>query len=297
MVYSMKHLSPRFCSVLLTLLILSSPKIHAATITLGTIEESPQKGIAEFQPLADHLKIRLGIKKHIKFKVIVLSSLIDMKNALKSGIVDIYIDSPLSVENVCSDKICDITLRRWKKGVEKYHSVIFSRKDSGINTEQDLLKKNIAFEEPFSTSSFLLPKASLQVCCNITLTEKAGNSSGYVFSEDDENTMIWVIRRKIDAGAMSEASYYKLAKKRVKDLQIIHRTINVPRHVVAMRTDMIDEHRQMIIDVLSNMHKSDAGKSALRRFKKTVKFDAISEQEKNDIAMIAKNLHPRPGKL
>lgn len=286
----MKRLSSRFCSVLLTLLILCSPAIHAVTITLGTIEESPQKGIAEFQPLADHLKSQLGVEKHIKFEVVVLSSLIDMKNALKSGIVDIYIDSPLSVENVCSGNICDITLRRWKKGVEKYHSVIFSRKDSGINTEQDLVEKTIAFEEPFSTSSFLLPKASLQACCNISLTEKAEGSSGYVFSEDDENTMIWVIRRKIDAGAMSEASYNKLAKKRVKDLHIIHRTIDVPRHVVAIRTGMVDEHREMIIELLSNMHKSEAGKSVLKRFKKTVKFDAISEQEKKDIAIIAKNL-------
>lgn len=274
----------------LLLLLFLSPMTHAVSITLGTIEESPQKGIAEFQPLADHLNAQLGVDKHIKFEVVVLSSLIDMKNALRAGIVDIYIDSPLSVQNVCSDNVCNITLRRWKKGIEKYHSVIFTRKDSDIKSESDLANKSIAFEEPFSTSSYLLPKASLQACCDITLTEKADGAHGYVFSEDDENTMIWVIRRKIDAGAMSETSYKKLAKKRIKDLHIVHKTINLPRHVVAMRKGMIDEHQQMVITALANMHKTDKGKSVLKRFKKTTKFDLISEQERKDIAVISKHL-------
>ena len=279
-----------FWSALLTCFLLFTPLSHGANIILGTIEESPKKGITEFQPLVDYLTTHIGVSNHIKFEVVVLSSLVDMKNALKSGIIDIYIDSPLSVENVCSEDVCDISLRRWKKGIEKYHSVIFTRKDSGINTEKDLLGKTIAFEEPFSTSSFLLPKASLLICCNISLQEKADNSNGFIFSGDDENTMVWVIRRKIDAGAMSEASYTKLAKKRIKDLHIIHRTIDLPRHVVAIRKGLGEEHKKLMLNTLVQMHKSDAGKATLKKFNKTAKFDAISEQERKDISMISSKL-------
>ena len=276
-------------SIFLSLMFFS-PMAFSVTITLGTIEESPQKGLAEFRPLAQYLKKVIGLENHIQFEVVVHNNLREMKKSMATGVVDIYIDSPLSVESVCSGGVCDIALRRWKKGVEKYHSVIFSRKDSGITTEKDLVGKTLAFEEPFSTSSFLLPKSSLVVCCDISLMEKSGRSSGYIFSEDDENTMVWVVRRKVDAGAMSEKSFHKYAKKRVKDLQIIHRTISVPRHVLAMRSAMPTEYKNMIINVLTGMHNNDAGKMILKKFNKTAKFDRISDQEKIDITSISKYL-------
>lgn len=276
----MSRVCSKFIAMLCAVCITASQGVVASeAIVVGTIEESPQKGITEFQPLVDYLNAQIGIPNHIKFEVVVLGSMSDMRAALLSGVVDFYVDSPLSVAKVCAAEVCDIVLKRWKKGVEKYRSVFFSRKDSGINTEKDLMGKVIAFEEQFSTSSHLLPKVSLFLCCGIELEEKKSNESGYVFSRDDENTMVWVIRRKVDAGAMSERAYLKLAKKRIGDLQIVHSSSEVPRHVVAIRSGVSNVHKEKIQEALSQMHLSQKGKYVLKKFSNTVKFSAISEQE------------------
>ena len=58
--------------------------------------------------------------------------------------------------------VADLLLREWKQGVAEYHSVFFTRRDSGINGISDLPGHIMAFEDPGSTSAYLIPRFTLE---------------------------------------------------------------------------------------------------------------------------------------
>ncbi len=89
-------------------------------------------------------------------------------------------------------------LIREKKGVKEYNSVIFVRKDSPITSMADLKGKVIAFEDPDSTSSYMLPRKILE---NEGLILKKSRKPvpgavAYYFSKDDDNTVTQVASGK-----------------------------------------------------------------------------------------------------
>jgi phosphonate transport system substrate-binding protein len=167
--------------------------------------------------------------------------------------------------------------------VKEYSSVIFVRRDSNIDTIEDLKGKIVAFEEPFSTSSYFLPKATLMKE-GLTLTEKkdflssvSATEVGYVFSGDDETTMVWVLRKRVSGGALHSTDFEQLAKDGISKLKVLAETINVPRHVVSHRADLNPELVAAIEKVLLNMDKDEEGKKVLKDFEKTAKFDRFDK--------------------
>ena len=253
---------------------------NAETLYLGTIGDDPKDEIEEYNHLAIYLEKNLVGTNITEVKISVAPNSQKMAQLINDNKVHIYIDSPFPSIVVANETGSTIFLRRWKKGKEKYRSVVFSRIDSGITTLGDMKGKMMAFEEPFSTSAYFLPKATLstQGVSVIRLNEGEtvpADKTGYLFSDDDKNTMTWVLRKKVAIGAMSEASYYQLAKKRVKDLHIITQSIWVPRHVVSYAPNMKAALVEKIKNLLINMHNNEAGKKALFNFSKTTKFDAF----------------------
>ena len=100
-------------------------------------------------------------------------------------------------------------LRRWKGGIADYRSVIFTSKQSGITRLEDLRGKIIAFEDPGSTSGYLLPKLFL-LKKGFSVVEKATPAAkvspvdiGYIFADTDKNIVNLVMQEKVAAGAFS----------------------------------------------------------------------------------------------
>jgi len=172
-------------------------------------------------------------------------------------------------------------LRRWKKGLAEYHTVIFAKKGAGVTRLADLQGKMIAFEEPFSTSGYFLPKAVL-LEHGFTLVPKSGPAEavsprevGYVLTDDDESTMVWVLKGRVAAGAMDPQNLRKYAGAQMENLQIVHETFAIPRQIVSYRADLSPTLVSRIKDVLLRMHESDEGRKALQEFERTTKFDEL----------------------
>lgn len=128
-------------------------------------------------------------------------------------------------------------LIREKKGVKEYNSVIFVRKDSPITSMADLKGKVIAFEDPDSTSSYMLPRKILE---NEGLILKKSRKPvpgavAYYFSKDDDNTVTQVASgKRAHAGGIKKS---KVAGK--SDFRLLSpESINVPRHVVVVRSQI-----------------------------------------------------------
>ena len=110
----------------------------------------------------------------------------EMAKLLKSGDVNIYFDSPCPALTAMHRSGAKPFLRRWKNGIASYYTEIFVRKDSGIEKLEDLKGKVIAFEDPYSTSSYFLPK-SILTGAGIKMTQKTNFASSVAPDEVEDN--------------------------------------------------------------------------------------------------------------
>ena len=266
--------------------------VAAGVLSFGSVSLGPAQEYGLFRPFASYVASQLGAVGIGKARVVVVDSLSQMVEELEAGRVDVYIDSPFPVGFVRQHADVVVSLRRWKWGSDSYRSVVFTRADSGIATLDELSGNVIAFGEPFSTSGFMMPKASL-ASLGLTLVNYVdpaasipANQVGYVFSNDAENTIFWVLKGKVVAGAVN-ADYYKpLAGSRIDELRVLHTTEPVPRNVVCFRSGLGSDVIRAVERVLLEMNLTDEGREILANFEGTTKFDRFPNGAEVDLAGI-----------
>ena len=251
----------------------------SGVMTFGSVSLNPAREHEVFRRFVNHVVSRLGDAGIGRGRVVVVDSISQMVEELKMGRVDVYIDSPFPVGFVSKRADINLLLRRWKRGSDTYRSVVFTRADSGVESAADLAGKMIAFGEPYSTSGFLMPKAALaSTGLRLVNYEDAAasippDSLGYVFSNDAENTLFWVLKGKVDAGAVNEDYYAGLAGSRISELKIILTTDAVPRNLVCVRRSLDSQITDALRKVLLGMDEDEEGKAVLKAFEETAKFD------------------------
>jgi phosphonate transport system substrate-binding protein len=252
-------------------------------LVLGDISDDPAEVIDGTQPLADYLAAQLKDYGITEGKVRVVASTEEMISLLKSGEIDLYCDSTYPATLISDASGAKIILRRWRFGVEKYHSVIFASKSSGITKLEDLPGHSIAMDAPYSTSGFLLPSVHL-LEKGFTLTGKkaysdpvANNEIGFVFSYDDENTLQWVLSGLVSAGVTDDYNFDKaFPPEATEKLIVLARTESTPRQVMVARSGLDPKLQETIIQTLLKMDETEAGKAALKPFQ-TTQFDEFPE--------------------
>lgn len=250
-------------------------------LILSDITKDPAAKIEAYQPMADYLGARLtdyGIKAG---KVVTAPDMSTMIQYLKAGQVDLFFDSPYPAFIAHDEADAIPLLRRWKKGVAEYHTVIVAGKETGLKNASDLLGHMVAFDDPVSTSGFLLPKGFL-TNLGFEVAEKASASSpvasdqiGYVFAGGEDNVRAWVLQGKTAAAAMPSQDYEGLPDQEKGQLQVIARTSSVPRHIALARPGMDEKLRGRIVELLLSMDQSPEGQAVLATFERTKKFDSF----------------------
>ncbi len=288
----------KYLSTLLLLFIVHSAT--AQTLIISTISNNPTRVQKQFRPLALYLSEQLKNTEYDKVEVLSLDSTSKMISALKKGAVDLYFDSPFIALDIASKSSSEIFLLQRKNNQTDYRSIIFSRKDKNISSLTDLINKTIVFKQDYSTSSYLLPKAALEKKgYNLVKYNKKSlaikNKINYVFSKSDQNTMFWILRNKHDAGSMSLNKFKKLAGKHRNKLNILFKTITVPRYVVSHRENFSPLAIEKIKQILIAMNKNPDGKKALHALEKTARFEEFPGGVDNYLKPL-KRLVVNPGK-
>lgn len=259
-------------------LLFNTNVVCAATLTIGSLSETPDAELSIFLPVANYLVAALGKEGYDNARVVVRKTHAEMAGLMKRGDVDLFIDSSLSALKVQRLSGGEFLARRWKKGIGEYRSVIFVRKASPVQNLGALAGRSIAFEEPYSTSGYLLPAGELrQHGLNLIQSEKGkiAKAVSYRFTYGEENTLLWVLGGRADAGAMADYVFKKLSAPVSEDLRVIHQSNAMPYHVVVTRPGLSSAIRRAVHGRLLAMHQNPQGQKILQTFEATTRFDDI----------------------
>jgi phosphonate transport system substrate-binding protein len=252
------------------------------SIVLGDISSNPVKKIKQAKPLADYLAAHLSEYGIEMGEVKIAPDMETMMDWIAAGEVDLFFDSMYPAMMMINETDAQPLLRRWKDGVDEYHTIFFVRKDSGLESLSDLLGQMIAFDEATSTSGYMLPLAYLIEEDISTVEVKAVTESvgadevGYVFSGNDENTIQWVISGRVMAGVVDSETYMEIPEDAREHMTILAETRAVPRQVALARPEIDPELLEAITNLLLELDETEEGPAILEEFK-TTQFDEFPE--------------------
>jgi phosphonate transport system substrate-binding protein len=224
--------------------------------------------VAHLAPLADYLARKVDVPEIDRGRVVVAESVSEMATLIDQGQVDLYFGDPLplmavsEVANVRPQLCCS---------PPETHSVFFARKNAGVAGLEDLGGKMVAFDSPLSTFGYLLPKLVLSSKGGRLLRRDAPSTSvdadtiGYVFSGDDENTVLWVLRGKVAAGAVRSDRYEKLVRSRSDAVDVVYRSIPLPAEVAAVRATLPSVVATKLQKLLQDIQRDSEGRELMQR--------------------------------
>jgi phosphonate transport system substrate-binding protein len=256
----------------------ASPK----SLTLGLVFQGSREPVEKhFRPLVDYTARKMSPTGATKGMVIIAPTPGQMMKSLEEKRVDFYMESPYPTYLINRLGAAKLLLRRWKGGMAEYRSIIFSSKDRGITRLEDLRGKIIAFEDPGSTTGYLLPKLLLlkkgfSVIEKPSLAAKVpANEIGYIFADTGQNIAALVLQNKVAAGAFSNDDYAGLEDKSRVLIAILAESEAMPRHLVSVRKDLPGPVAKRLKEILLNMHQDEEAQTILRETDNTTKFDTL----------------------
>ncbi len=244
--------------------------------------------------MVDYAVSKMGDLGYTDGRVLMAINNQQMIRYLRQGKVDWVTETPFSSMIFKEKAGAELLVRKWKKEVSEYHSVFFTRSDSGISTLADLKGKTISFEDSGSTSAYYIPAAILiehglkLVKLDSPRESPPAGSVGYVFANDEINMSTWVHKGIVDAGAYSNLDWLKEDHTPTvfrNDFRLLHHSKNFPRAIELVRKDLPVAVKKRLKDVLLNAHQDPDAVAVLRAYQHTKKFD---ELDKNSIQALQK---------
>ena len=216
-------------------------------LVLGRISDDPRQHYEALRPLLDYVVPRMkdvGIREG---RVLMARDAQQMVSYLRRHRVDWLTETPAMAVAYRERAGAQILLSTERGGGDLYHTVFFVRRDSGIRTLQDLKGRSIAFQNLYSTSSYVAPaaellNAGLQLDLLLSPMDRPEPESvGYLFARSEANISTWVHKRLVDAGAFANLDWndlHRLPESFREDLAVIHETAPFPRAVEVVRPGM-----------------------------------------------------------
>lgn len=203
-------------------------------------DENASTIIKNNQALKVYLEERLGKK----IKLVVTTDYSSMVEAMRFGRLELAYFGPLSYLLTKSKADIEPFAAQKKNGVVTYSAVVITHVDSGINTIQDIRGKDMAYGDPASTSSHLMPRTQL---LKKGLEINVDYEPHYLGAHD--SVAISVQNRNADAGGLSQPIFESLVSRniisldKVKVLEVSPPYTNYPW---TMQSYLIPELKQAI---------------------------------------------------
>jgi phosphonate transport system substrate-binding protein len=256
---------------------------EAKSITLGLVSDTNPSAVQEhFREFVRYVARLLSAGSENEAKVVIAPTIFDMAKLLEQQRVDFYMDSPYATYLInYVHGVGRTVLRRWKGGQAEYQSLIITKREGGIKQLSDLRGKSIVFEDPGSTSGYLLPKIFLSRR-GFKLVQRrdydpfaSPDEITYFFVYSQRRLLESVLAQQAAAGAISDDDYAGLDKKEKAEITVLDQTEKLSRHLVSVRSDLPPLWINRLEKVLLSMHDDEDGRRVLSKIDQTTKFDRI----------------------
>ena len=257
---------------------------RASTLMIARVSGNPRRHYNALGALGAYIAPRLADVGIASYRVRLARNNEEMIDWLRSGEVDLVMETPFSALTFERHAGAELLLRAWKDGVPSYRTIFFARKDGPISSLADLGGKVIAFEDAGSTSGFLVPLTTLRqngLLVRPQVAEAqhyAASEVRYLFAGSEINVAAWVMRGRVDAGAFSDMDWNNPAKMPPafkRELTIFDQSPEIIRSLVLVRKGLAEPVKQRISRLLRAMDENVEGRGALGAVYMTRRFDAL----------------------
>jgi len=167
-----------------------------------------------------------------------------------------------------------------KKGDSSYYSGIFTRKDKGIKSLNDLKGKSMAFGSTSSTSSFNFPVAML-IADGV---DPVKDLNKVIIAGSHSASLAALAEGKVDAAAASYNSFGKAVKKGAIDpskFMPLAKSQPIPNPPMAMNKGLTNDLKKKLRKAFNNIH-TKINPSKIRGYggKKVDRYDANFDEKK-----------------
>lgn len=267
--------------VLLLLAIAPACAADDHVLVLGRISDDPQAHYQQLKPLLDYFVPRMRDVGITEGRILMARDAQQMTSYLRRGRVDWVTETSGTAMQLERRAHAIPILVTERNGVSRYHTIFFTRTDSGIDSLDDLRGHSVAFQNASSTSAYFVPAVELldrKLALEILLSPNdrpSADTVGYLFARSELNIATWVDKRLVDAGAMSNLDWVdprRVPPSYRPDLKIIHTSIDYPRALEMVRGTMDARVCDRLREVLIGAASDPAAHDALLQFFKTTRF-------------------------
>ncbi len=196
-------------------------------------DESVSTVIQNSQGLKEHLENELD--KEVE--LFVSTDYSSMIEAMSRGRLDLAYFGPLSYVLAKTRSDIEPFAALMKDGETTYQAIIVTHAESGIDSLDEIAGKVMAFGDPASTSSHLIPKSMLVERVDLV----AGEAYEEVFLGAHDAVAIAVQNQNADVGGLSKPIFETLVDKGVIDPEtviVLEESDPYPQYPWAMRSDL-----------------------------------------------------------
>ncbi len=275
----------RLClAVWLLALTLATPASAHDTLVIGRISDDPKAHYESMRPMVNYVVAHMGDLGIVHGRVLMARDAQQMVSYLRQGKVDWISETAGAAIGLQDRSGAEFLVRARRGGLYDYHSVFFARRDSGIDSIDDLPGRALGFEHPMSTSAYLVP-AIILLDANLSLAIQSSplerpppNFVGYTFARSESNLVTWVQKGLVDAAVFSNQDWSDLVAddhRASEQLVRFHTSEEFPRALELVRPGLAVPIKERLRALLLDAHNQADASAALRAYQRTERFDAI----------------------
>ncbi len=208
-------------------------------LTLAFIpQENPEKLLGDIDVITDYLSAEIGVPVE-GFVTLDHAAAVE---ALRAGTADISFMGALPYVFAHDAIGAEVLLAEVYRGKSTYVSRLFVRRDSGIETLEDLRGKTVAFADPISESGYLYP---LEIIADAGLLQRGADPQNFFkqvyFAGGYQQAIQAVANGLVDVAGVSQYSDLLLTPAQQSEVRWIAESGPIPSHAVIARVGLDDD--------------------------------------------------------